>query len=75
MVDKRAGAALVDLGNPVSYVMTSGGPAPGTPHLGGFSILEADSPEALQALLDGHPHFDATDASIAAYEFLTLPGM
>ncbi len=73
---QRAGAALIDLGNPVSYVMTSGGtdPAPGTPHLGGFSILQADSREALDALLDAHPHFGAPGASIAD-EFLAIPGM
>lgn len=74
---QRAGAALVDLGNPVSYAMTVGGtePAPGTPYLGGFSVLEADSREALQALLDGHPHFGAPGASIAVFEFLAIPGM
>ena len=73
----RAGAALVDLGNPVSNVTTAGGadPAPGTPHLGGNSILEADSREALQALIDGHPHFGAPGASIAVYEFLAMPGV
>ncbi len=74
---ERTGSALADMGSPVSYAMTVGGadPAPGTPHVGGFSILEADSQEAVRALLDGHPHFGAPGASIAVFEFLVLPGM
>ena len=44
--------------------------------IGGFSILEADSQEALTKLLDDHPHFHmAGDAAIEVLEFQAIPGM
>jgi hypothetical protein len=67
----KAGPAIVDLGSPVA-------PVPGTTvsgdSVGGFSILEADSADALQALFEGHPH-SAQGGTIEAYEFLPIPGM
>jgi hypothetical protein len=67
----KAGPAIVDLGSPVA-------PAPGTTvsvdSIGGFSILEADSADALQAVLEGHPH-SANGGTIEVHEFLPIPGM
>jgi hypothetical protein len=76
----KVGAALVDLGSPLSGVgtVTSSGPQAETsrPFVGGFSILEADSVDAANKLLNDHPHFHATgDASIEVLEFLPIPGM
>lgn len=67
----KAGPAIVDLGSPVS-------PAAGTTvsgdSVGGFSILQAESAEALRAVLEGHPH-SAQGGTIEVYEFLPIPGM
>lgn len=65
---QRAGDAIVDMGSPVA-------PADETadPSIGGFSIVEADSPEALAKVLDGHPHLQI--GTIASHQFLDLPGM
>ena len=67
----RAGSAIVDLGSPVAP--TAGTTVSGD-SVGGFSILEADSPDALQAVLEGHPH-SAQGGTIEVYEFLPIPGM
>ncbi|WP_051792074.1 YciI family protein [Amycolatopsis jejuensis] len=59
----KAGDAVVDAGAP-----TSGGD--GT--VGGFTILEADSADAAQALLAGHPHTET--GTIDVLEILPRPG-
>lgn len=72
----RAQAAIVDMGSPVSYSMTlPGGDKAHSGAVGGFSILQAESADALRAVLDGHPHFHAPGASIEVHELLPLPGM
>lgn len=74
----RAGTAIVDLGTPVGHGMTVSGDST-TKNIGagvgGFSILQAESPTALKELLKGHPHFMAPGATIDVHEFLPLPGM
>jgi hypothetical protein len=50
---QKTGAALVDPGSPIAGYRTVGGPAEG-PVLG-WSVIEADSPEDVAALLDDHP--------------------
>ena len=42
--------------------------------IGGYSILQADSPEALAAVLDGHPH-TMWGGTIQTLEMLSMPGM
>jgi hypothetical protein len=70
----KAGKAIVDLGSPLSLVAKVG-KAGADQHIGGFSVLEADSKEALTKLLDGHPHFQTPgDNSIEMLEFLPIPG-
>jgi len=64
----RAGDAIVDLGSPLSAV------GAGDSEIGGFSILQADSAEALQSVLEGHPH-TAQGGTIDVLEFLPMPGM
>jgi hypothetical protein len=76
----RVGAALVDMGSPLGGVgtVTSSGSKAETsrPFVGGFSILEADSVDAANKLLDDHPHFHSPgDPSIEVLEFLPIPGM
>jgi YCII-related domain len=67
----QAGSAIVDLGSPVQAVAAT--TASGDP-IGGFSILQADSDEALQAVLQGHPH-TGHGGTIEILEFLPMPGM
>ncbi len=64
----RAGASLVDMGSPVAPA-TDGADA----SIGGYSIIEADSREALDGLLEGHPHLQI--GTIDVHEFLAMPGM
>jgi hypothetical protein len=73
----KAGDAIVDLGSPLSQVATLGkGGNKSDQSIGGFSVLEAESTDAVKALLDGHPHFHTPgDVSIDVYEFLPIPGM
>jgi hypothetical protein len=71
----KAGTAIVDMGSPVAPATTVGAePAP-TDFIGGYSVLEADSVDALKGLLDGHPHLQLDGAAIEVHEFLQLPGM
>ena len=67
----QAGDAIVDLGSPTS-VVDPGGDS-GDP-IGGYSILQADSHDALARVLDGHPH-KATGGTIETLELLSMPGM
>ncbi|MGL6235650.1 MAG: hypothetical protein ACRC20_09925 [Segniliparus sp.] len=67
---QKAGPALVDLGSPLAPACESFDQS-----VGGFSILEADSKEALQGLLEDHPHTAlAVGGAIEAFEFLPIPG-
>lgn len=69
----RAGAALVDGGGPLNEVRVVGSGSGG--HIGGYSILEAESADAVEGLLQDHPHFHSPDANIAVLEVVSLPGM
>jgi hypothetical protein len=70
----KAGDAIVDLGSPLADAAHLGPSAPSSPHVTGFSVLQAESADALTAILDGHPHLD-TGGSIEILEFLPVPGM
>jgi hypothetical protein len=74
---KKAAASIVDLGAPLgkSLRVTKSGAAPSTNDLGGFSILQGESKEALAEVLKGHPHFMMPEGSIEIVEFLPMPGM
>lgn len=64
----RAGDAIVEFGDPTAAV------SPGAdPSVGGFSLLRADSYEAIAALLEGHPH-TAMGGTIDVYERQPVPG-
>lgn len=69
-----AGSAVADLGSPVALTDTVGA-ASADDTVGGYSIMEADSVEALRGLLEGHPHLQLAGASIAVHELLSMPGM
>ena len=74
----RVGDGIVDMGSPVAAAVKLTGPgqvAMANPQVGGYSILQAESKDALMSLLKNHPHFMAPGASIEVFEFLPMPGM
>jgi hypothetical protein len=73
---KNAGPAIVDLGGPLgkSLRVTKDGASPSTNDLGGFSILQAESKEALAEKLKGHPHFMMAEGFIDVVELTPMPG-
>ena len=73
---KRAGDAIVDLGAPLGDAQHVGSGSGGDTQVGGFSILQADSPESVLELLKEHPHLHTPgDSSIEVRELLEVPGM
>ena len=75
---KSSAGAIVDMGGPLgkSLRLTKGGDAsPITNDLGGYSVLQAESKEALAATMKGHPHFMMPDGSIEIIELMPIPGM
>jgi hypothetical protein len=74
---KRAASSIVDMGAPLgkSLRVTRKGAEPVFTDLGGYSILQAESKEALAASLKEHPHFMMGDGFIDIVELLSIPGM
>jgi hypothetical protein len=72
---EATGPALTDFGSPLGKSQTLPGSADTGLPIGGYSIIEADSPAAATKLVDDHPHLHAPDASIQLLEFLPMPGM
>jgi hypothetical protein len=73
---KKAGSAIVDLGAPLGKTLkvTPTGASPTRNDLGGYSILQAESKEALAETLKGHPHFMMPDGFIEIVEIMPMPG-
>jgi hypothetical protein len=74
----RVGSGIVDMGSPVAAAAKLTGSAQlavGNSEVGGYSILQAESKDALLDLLKNHPHFMSPGASIEVFEFLPMPGM
>jgi hypothetical protein len=68
----KAGGAIVDLGAPLGEGATVGGDA-SDGDIAGFSILEADSQQAVVDLLNDHPHFHTPDGQIEVHQLLAMP--
>jgi hypothetical protein len=68
----KAGPAIVDLGAPLG---DGEGVGDGEAYndVAGFSILEADSQEAVIDLLGDHPHFHTPSGQIEVHELLRMP--
>ena len=73
---KKAASAIVDMGAPLGKALrvTPAGASPIVNDLGGYSILQAESKEALAETLKGHPHFMMRDGSIEITELVAMPG-
>src|SRR5688572_21543821 len=74
----KAAGAIVDMGAPLgkSLRVTNTGASAITTDLGGYSILQAESKEALAEKLKGHPHFMmGPESTIEVTEIMPIPGM
>jgi len=74
----KAKNQIVDTGAPLGKSMrvTPSGASTVKNDLGGYSVLQAESPEQLASTLKGHPHFMMGDsASIEIVELMPIPGM
>jgi hypothetical protein len=74
---KKSAGSIVDMGGPLgkSLRVTTGGASPTTNDLGGYSVLQAESKEALAETMKGHPHFMMPEGVIEIVELLPIPGM
>jgi len=75
---QRAGSSIVDMGAPLGKsvrVGKDGAVSPVVNDLGGYSIMQAESKEALAATMKEHPHFMMPDSSIEIVELMAIPGM
>lgn len=73
----KAGSGVVDLGLPLSNgrKLTANGASEAGTDVAGYSILQADTMENAESLLEGHPHLQMPGATIEVYESLQIPGM
>jgi hypothetical protein len=74
---KKAAASIVDMGAPLGKAVrvTPAGASPTRNDLGGYSIMQGESKEALAETMKGHPHFMMQDASIEIVDLMPMPGM
>src|SRR5678816_3884390 len=64
---QRAKSSLVEMGAPL------GKATPSHNDLGGYSVLQAESAEALAAQMKEHPHFMMQDGTIEIVEIMPVP--
>src|SRR5262249_52335924 len=69
----QAGTHVVDLGSPLQPALH--GHDGGSLHVGGFSILQGETPASIDGLLKHHPHLNMPGNTIEVHEFLPMPGM
>ena len=74
----KASKSLVDMGGPLGKAVSvkKGGATAASPNdLGGYSVMQAESKEALAAQMKEHPHFMMPDGWIEIVEIMPVPGM
>jgi hypothetical protein len=74
---KKAAASIVDMGAPLGKALrvTPAGPSPTRNDLGGYSIMQGESKEALAETLKGHPHFTMPEGFIEIVDLMPMPGI
>ena len=76
---KKASGSLRRHGRPARQgrrKVNKGGAVADSPNdLGGYSVMQAESKEALAAQMKEHPHFMTPDGSIEIVEIMPIPGM
>lgn len=73
----KAQKQIVDMGAPLGKTtkVTPKGGTPSRNDLGGYSVMQAESAEALAKSLEGHPHFMMPEGTIEICEIMPIPGM
>lgn len=74
---QKNGDAIVDFGNPLEARghLEPGSSSASSNQASGFSILQADSADALTKALEDHPHLHVPGNTIDVLEFLPMPAM
>jgi hypothetical protein len=74
---QKAAASIVDMGAPLGKAMsvTPAGVSAIRNDLGGYSIMQGESKEALAETMKGHPHFMTPEGTIEIVELMPMPGM
>ena len=74
---KNPGPGYVDVGSALgkSLKVTPAGASPTVNDLGGYSIMQGESKEAVAESLKGHPHFMMPESFIEVIELFVVPGM
>lgn len=75
---QKAKSAIVELGAPLGKTVrvTPKGSSAIQNDLGGYSILQGESKEAVAAVLKDHPHFMmGPESTIEVVELMPIPGM
>jgi hypothetical protein len=75
---KKAAGNIVDMGAPLGKAVkvTANNDVTQNPNdLGGYSVMQAESKEALAKTMAGHPHFGMPDGWIEIVEIMPIPGM
>ena len=74
---QKAASSIVDMGGPLgqSLRVTPTGSTSVRNDLGGFSVMQAESKEALGETMKGHPHFMTPEGTIEIVELMSIPGM
>ncbi len=69
---KKHGGSIVDMGAPLGSSTFVAGKAV-QDHVGGFSLVQAESLDAAKKIFEAHPHTQAPGASIEILKFLSMP--
>ena len=72
---RKVETSIVEMGAPLgkSLRVTRTGASPTKNDLGGYSIMQAESKEALGEILKEHPHFMTPEGIIEVVEIMPLP--
>jgi hypothetical protein len=73
---QQAGDAIVELGAPIEATgrVSADGIAGSDSQSTGYSVLQGNSKDEIQALLTEHPHLKMPGSSIDVFEALPVPG-
>ena len=71
---KKAGTAIVDMGTPLGNGMnyTKSGATKSKSEVTGYTIMQADSMDAVKAMIADNPHFMMPKASIEVFEMMPM---
>jgi hypothetical protein len=75
---QQSAGSIVEMGAPLGKAVkvAKDGAVTASPNdLGGYSVLQAESKEALAETLREHPHFMTPDAWIEIVDIMAIPGM